>query len=74
VRHNSRVLFPGIYGIGTALPVIVFSVLVAFATNLVGRAFNKLTVFEKWARRVTAIIFIGAGIYISLKYIFNIPF
>jgi cytochrome c biogenesis protein CcdA len=72
MRHNSRFLIPGVYGIGTALPVIVFAFLVAFATNMVGKAFNKLTVIEKWVRKITAIIFIIAGIYLCLENIFHV--
>lgn len=73
IRYDSRFLFPGLYGIGTAITVVGFAVLLAFASNFIGKIFNKISVFEHWARRITAIIFIGAGIYISMKYIFNIP-
>lgn len=72
MKHGSRIIMPSIYGIGTALPVIVFAFLAAFATNQVGKAFNKLTIFEKWARKITAVIFILAGIYCVLKNIFHI--
>ncbi len=72
MKHGSKIIIPSVFGIGTALPVIIFAFLVAFATNLVGKAFNKLTIFEKWARKVTAVIFILAGIYMVLKNIFHI--
>ena len=72
VKHGSRIIIPSIYGIGTALPVIIFAFIIAFATNHVGKVFNKLTVFEKWARRITAVVFIVAGIYLSGKNIFHI--
>lgn len=72
MKHGSKIIIPSVYGIGTALPVIIFAFLVAFATNQVGKAFNKLTIFEKWARKVTAVIFILAGIYCVLKNIFHI--
>ena len=72
MKHNSRFLIPGVYGIGTALPVIVFAFMVAFATNMVGKAFNKLTVIEKWVRKITAVIFIIAGIYLCLDKIFHV--
>lgn len=72
VKHGSRIIIPSIYGIGTALPVIIFAFIIAFATNQVGKVFNKLTIFEKWARRITAVVFIIAGIYLSGKNIFHI--
>jgi len=52
--------------------VLVFAVLIATGAKSVGALFNKITEFEKWARRVTGIVFIAAGLYLSLKYIFNI--
>ena len=72
VRHGSRILIPCIYGIGTALPVLIFAFLIAFTTNQVGKAFDKLTLFERWARKITAIIFILVGIYCSLKNTFHL--
>ena len=72
MQHGSRFVIPATYGIGTALPVIAFAILLAFATNLVGKAFNKLTVFEKWARKITAVIFILAGMYCVMKYNFQL--
>jgi cytochrome c biogenesis protein CcdA len=70
VQCESRVLLPTVYGVGTAIPVLVFAVLIAFGTHAVGRAFDRVTQFEWWARRVTGVIFIGVGIYFCLAYIF----
>jgi threonine/homoserine/homoserine lactone efflux protein len=61
-----------VYGCGTALPVFVFAVLVAPSAQWVGRAFDKLVRFEKWARRVTGVIFILAGIHFCLNYLFEV--
>jgi len=66
---GSKVLFPALYGLGTALPVIVFAFIIAFSAQSVGKAFNSLTKVELWARRITGIVFILAGIYLSLKHI-----
>ncbi len=70
VKVESVTLVPLFYGIGTALPVLAFSFIIALSGKSLGGAFNRLTVFEKWARNVTGIIFIGVGIYYSLRYIF----
>lgn len=72
IKHQSRFFMPSLFGIGTALPVLGFAFVVAFSTNAVGQVFNKLSNFERWARRITAILFIAAGIYLSLKYTFKI--
>jgi cytochrome c biogenesis protein CcdA len=64
VRHGSRVVIPSLYGIGTAAPVVVFAFVIAFGAQAVGTLFQKVSVFEKWARRISGIVFIVAGIYL----------
>lgn len=72
VQHGSRVGLPAIYGIGTGLPVFVFAMLIALGTQWVSKAFNRVVQFEKWARRITGIIFILVGIRYCLNYIFEV--
>ena len=72
VQFGSRVALPSVYGLGTGLPVFVFAVLIALGTQRVGRAFNAMTKFEKWARYTTGVLFIGLGIYESLRSIFGV--
>jgi cytochrome c biogenesis protein CcdA len=72
VKYNSSFVLPSLFGIGTALPVILFAFLIGLSTGLVSKVFNKLTQVELWARRVTGIIFILVGLYYSLVYIFRI--
>lgn len=72
VKYKSSILLPLIYGIGTALPVIIFSVFISISSQLVGKAFNKLTSIELWARKITGGIFILVGLYYCLVYIFKI--
>jgi cytochrome c-type biogenesis protein len=74
VKNHSAVLLPGLYGIGTALPVIGFALLLAFGVHLVGTAFNILTVIEIWVRRVTAAVMIFIGVYLILRYNMGLPF
>ncbi len=68
LEHNSSIILPSLYGIGTGLPVIFFAVMLAMGTNIVSKVFNKVTAFEIWARRLTGIVFIGIGIYYTLVY------
>lgn len=70
VKTGSGIILPLLYGIGTALPVVVFAILIAMGTHYVAKAFHRITQIELWARRITGVIFIGTGIYFSLKYIF----
>ena len=71
-KYNSIFLLPALYGVGSALPVFVFAVLVAFGAKYVGRAFNRIKEVELWIRRATGVIFIIIGIYFCLIYIFRI--
>ena len=60
---------PLLYGIGTALPVLAFALFLAFATHLAGKALDRLSVFEVWARKITAVVFVLAGFYIGYTYV-----
>jgi cytochrome c-type biogenesis protein len=72
ISHQSSVLLPSIYGIGTALPVFLFAVLLALGARSVSRTFQWLTAIERWGRPVTGGIFIAVGIYLSLIHIFGL--
>jgi cytochrome c-type biogenesis protein len=72
LRHGSAVALPSAYGIGTGLPVFVFAVLLALGAQWVGKAFNQLVRLEKWARRVTAVVFLLVGILFCLNYILEV--
>jgi cytochrome c-type biogenesis protein len=72
IQERSSILLPTLYGIGTALPVILFAILIALGARSVGRLFEKVKKLEPTARKVTAAIFIVVGIYYSLVYIFNV--
>ena len=68
-QNRSPVLLPAAFGVATALPVIVFAFLVAFAGRLVGGAFNRMTQIDRWLRRITGVVFIVAGIYYALMHV-----
>ena len=69
VKNESGIILPSIYGIGTALPVLGFAILMGISARLVSKAYNKVSVFEIWARRVTATVFIIAGGYYCVTYL-----
>ncbi len=72
LENQSAVLMPTAYGIGTALPVVVFAILLAIGTRSVGAAFNKLAVISRWAHWLTGLIFVGVGAYFTLAYLFEV--
>ncbi len=74
VKNNSAIILPVLYGVGTALPVIGFSLLLTFGAHLVGTFFNRLTAIEIWVRRITATVMILVGIVFILKHNFGLYF
>jgi threonine/homoserine/homoserine lactone efflux protein len=72
VKYDSRILLPGVFGVGTALPVFVFAGIIGLGVGSLGAAFHKLQKFEWWARRITGVVFILVGIYYCLEYIFEV--
>jgi cytochrome c-type biogenesis protein len=61
---------PIIFAVATGIPVIIFAWFLAFSIGKVGLMYSKIKTFEKWFRKVVAILFIVVGIYLSyLTYI-----
>jgi cytochrome c biogenesis protein CcdA len=71
LRFDSPVLYPAVYGAGTALPVVAFAFVIAFGARFVGKAFNRLAQVEFWARKLTGFVFIGVGLYMTAAYTFG---
>lgn len=63
ISSASGLYLPFIFAIGTGLPVIIFAWIIAYAIGGIGNIYNRIKIFEKWFRRVVAIIFICVGIY-----------
>ena len=72
VKYESAFVLPIVYGAGTALPVLAFAILIVVSTNAVGRAYDRITQFEWWARRITGVLFIGIGVYFCLAFVFRV--
>ncbi len=52
-----------VFAAATGLPVIIFAWLLAFAVNKVGNLYNRVRTFEKWFRKIVALLFIITGLY-----------
>ena len=73
-QHRSPVLLPTLFGIGTAVPVLGFALLIAFAGRHVGRVFNGVTRVERWVRLAAGVVFILAGLHYTLRHIYGWSF
>jgi len=67
--ESSTLLLPAVYGLGTAIPVLILATLLAFGARSIGAAFRKMEAVEKVIRRATGILFVGAGLYLSWIYV-----
>lgn len=56
---------PVVFAIATGIPVIIFAWFLAFSISKVGLMYNKVKTFEKWFRKVIALVFILAGVWLS---------
>lgn len=72
VKFESSVMLPAVFGISTALPVVLFAILIAFSANAMAKAFNRIRAFERWARCVTGVVFLLIGVYYCLAFIFKV--
>lgn len=66
------VLLPPVYAVATGLPVILIAYIIAFSIASVGTFYNRIRTFERWFRRVVAVIFIAGGLYFILIYFFKL--
>lgn len=69
VKYHSYFLIPFLFGLGTAIPVVVFAVIIAMGGRRLGQTFNKLSAFEIWARKITGILFILMGSFVIAQYL-----
>ena len=59
---------PVIYAIATGLPVILVAWILAYSVAGLGRFYNSVQIFEKWFRKIVAILFIVIGIYYAVVF------
>ncbi|MFP4533918.1 MAG: aromatic aminobenezylarsenical efflux permease ArsG family transporter [Desulfobacterales bacterium] len=71
LKFESSLWLPMWYGIGTALPVIGFALLLAYGTRAAAGFVRGLTAMERYLRRITAAVFVGIGIYFTVTYTFG---
>lgn len=70
LKAGSSIMLPLLYGVGTALPVLIFAVIIALSAHSVGKAFNVIHKIEWWARIATgwAILLIGLGLIANVIF------
>ncbi|QDU57505.1 aromatic aminobenezylarsenical efflux permease ArsG family transporter [Aeoliella mucimassa] len=64
---GSTVLLPMLYGVGTALPVLGFALLIALGSKKLGETFNAITATERWVRTGTGCIVLLVGCLLTIQ-------
>ena len=72
VKQQSSVLLPLVYGVGTAVPVLAFALLIAGGATSLGRVFDQVARVERRARQATGVLFVVIGVYFSLENVFRV--
>jgi cytochrome c-type biogenesis protein len=62
VGSGHPLIVPALFGLGTALPVVFFSLVLAWSAGALGRIFAKARSWELWMRRLTGLFLIGLGL------------
>ncbi len=63
ISSASGLYLPVVFAVATGIPVIIFAWFLAFSIGQVGGIYNKIKIFEKWFRRVVAVVFMLVGLY-----------
>jgi cytochrome c-type biogenesis protein len=63
LKTGDALLVPGVFGIATALPVIVVSILLVRGVGQAARLLQRAQAVEFWVKKGVAAVFIGIGIY-----------
>lgn len=75
LKSTESLLLPPIFALGTGLPVILFSFIIAFAVQKLSRVFQIMQKIEKIMRYAVASIFLIVGVYYLqylVKYLINL--
>lgn len=71
-QTKSLLVLPLLYGIGTALPVLIFALILTFNVKMLGKAFQVTASIDLWLRQVGGILFILAGLWFSARNVYGL--
>ena len=70
LQHGSKVVLPAVYGLGTALPVVLLALVATGGAKTLSAAMRRVGTLGGWARRITGLVFVAVGIYLSVRFVF----
>jgi len=75
LKSKEALLLPPFFALGTGIPVIIFSFLIAFSIQKMSKAFSVISKIEKITRFIVAITFMLVGAYYTrylIIYLFSL--
>lgn len=67
VNHRSTWLVPAVFGIGSALPVLVFGILITLAREAATRAFKSLQNLDRLLLPAIGWLLVGVGLFLIVR-------
>lgn len=69
IASSEGLALPFIFAVGTGLPVLLFTYLMAFAMQKVSKTFNAIQKAEKVMRNIAGLVFVLTGVYYALIFL-----
>lgn len=67
IKQESTWLLPALFGIGSALPVLIFGILLTVARQTANKAFGRLQQFDRWLMPATGWLLVAVGLYLIIR-------
>jgi len=72
---GSHVVYPTLYALGAALPVLAFAAGLGAGSGWLGSALNRTQEIQQWLNRTAGGVLLAVGIYYALRFNFEVlPF
>jgi len=72
LKAHSAFALPALYGLGTGIPVLACTAMLAAGSGALSRIIQSTTKVEVWARALTGAAFVGVGVHLCLSYVFGL--
>lgn len=63
ISNASGLYLPIIFALGTGIPVLIISLIIAYSIGSIGNFYKNIKTFEYWFRKIIAIVFLLTGAY-----------
>ena len=67
IQQESTWLLPAVYGVGSAVPVLFFGILLTVARQSAAHAFGRLQQLDRWLLPATGWLLVAVGLYLIIR-------